>query len=135
MIACSNENPIVANSDLIVVQAYLYANEPVRDIRLTSTLPLDSEETTGFPINDAAVKLIKNDISYSLVPSAGDSGYYHYPGDDLTVNEAEVFQIEIEYGGKIITAETIVPRRPTGLTLSSSRMVIPYDFHDFPFGT
>jgi len=134
IISCSNENPIVAESDLIVIQAYLYANEPVTDIRITSTLPLDSEETSGFPINDAAVKLVRNDNTYELVPSPGDSGYYHYPGDDLTVNYADVFEIEIEHSGKMITAETNVPEQPTGVALSSGRMVVPYDIRDFLFG-
>jgi len=120
-----NTDPILAQ-DIIVVQAYLYANEPITDIRLTRTLALDVDsEADPEPVNDAVVSLIKNDEIYFLEPSPGDSGYYHYSGNDISVNESELFRIEIEHGDKNIYAETFVPEAPQGVSISSTIATVP----------
>ena len=88
-INCSEEISPVSSfedgNDMFVIRAYVYAGEPVSDIKITSVLPLGSEDQSAPPINNAQVTLIKDGIQYSLEPSPGDSGYYHYSGDDLIV--------------------------------------------------
>jgi len=123
---CSENTDPVLSQDIIVVQAYLYANEPVQDIRLTRTLPLDVEEgVQPEAINDADVRLIKNEQVYSLEHFSGDSGYYHYTGDDLNVNAGELFRLEIEHDGTLVYAETMVPDAPDEVQLSSNSAIIP----------
>lgn len=122
---CTKDYPLVPDSDLVVVQAYLYANEPVRDIRLTSTLPLDADTTKAPPINDASITLIKDGQRYNLIPSPGDSGYYHYPGEDLRVAENDRFELEIDYRDRLISAQTVVPQAPAGLSLSGTKVTVP----------
>ena len=46
-VGCDDTPTAVAESDLIVVQAYLYAGEPVSDVRLTYTISLGSSDTTA----------------------------------------------------------------------------------------
>ena len=48
--------------DPIVVEAFLFAGEPIDDIHLSSVITLDSEDSLATPINDAAVKLVKEGI-------------------------------------------------------------------------
>ena len=73
--AC-NDSPLEApETDLVVVEAFLFAAEPVRDIRITSTLPLSSGGTVAPPINDAEVRLIEDGIVYELSPT-GENGFY-----------------------------------------------------------
>jgi len=74
--ACTEETLFVPESDLVVVRAYLYANEPVTEIQLTSTVGLGSEDSLGPPISDADVKLFKDGVTYQLVPTFGREGYY-----------------------------------------------------------
>ncbi len=114
--------------DLAVVEAFLYAGEPIDDIHLSTVIPISSEDSVGMPINDAEVRLLKNGTSYMLTPSGSD-GFYHYAGDDLAVETGDVFQLDVDYGGTRITAETTVPAPPTGIAMSQNELVVP-DFED-----
>ena len=98
-LACETESPLEIQNDQVVIQGYLYANESVQDIRITRTLPIGSDESDPPPINDASVRLIKDGQSYTLVPIEGDSGYYEYPDNDLSVETGDVFGIEVDYFG------------------------------------
>ncbi len=126
---CTEHSPLISEEELIVVWAYLYAGEPVTSIKLTSTVPLNADTTDAPPINDATVTLIKNGQRYDCEPSPGDSGYYNYSGDDLTIEAGNEFTIEVERNNKFITAQTIVPEPPTNVSISSSVMTLP-DFEN-----
>ncbi len=116
--------------DPIVVEAFLFAGEPIDDIHLSSVIPLDSEDSLATPINDADVRLIKDGAAYTLAPS-GTDGFYHYPDDDLTVEIGDVFQLEVEYGSTRITAETTVPAPPTGVSMPVTTIIVPSVGDDF----
>ena len=122
---CEETTNAISLEVSIAVQAYLYAGETVNDIRLNSTIPLDVDSNYAPPINDAEVFLIKNDKTYQLEPSDGDSGYYHYSADDLIVESGDKFQLHIIYQDQEITAETIVPKAPTQIELSSTELKVP----------
>lgn len=122
---CIEDNPIISEEELIVVWGFLYAGQPVTDIKLTSTLSLDADTNAAPPINDAIVTLIKDGQQYECVPSAGDSGYYHYPGSELTIEAGDEFVIEVERGDLFATGKTIVPDKPMDVFLSSSVMGVP----------
>lgn len=107
-----------AEDDLLVVEAFLYAGEPVSDVRLTESVPLTSEDDAT-PVSDADVRLFKGDAVYVLTPS-DSAGYYHYAGTDLAVEARDTFRLEIESAGRTVTAETVVPAPPVGVTLSDS---------------
>lgn len=122
---CIEDSPIISEEELIVVWGFLYAGQPVTDIKLTSTLSLDADTNAAPPINDAIVTLIKDGQQYECVPSAGDSGYYHYPGSELTIEAGDEFVIEVERGDLFATGKTIVPDKPMDVFLSSSVMGVP----------
>lgn len=128
---CTHDSLIALDDDLIVVRAYIYANEPISDIQVTGTIPLGSEATELPPINDADVVLIKEGQRYSLVPSEGDSGYYHYDGDDLVVETGDKYEIEVKYQNQLATGTTYVPEAPEGVTISKSTLKFP-DLDDLP---
>ncbi len=115
--------------DLAVIEAFIFAGEAVEDIRVTSTLPFSSTDTLASPINDATIRLIKNGTSYALTAS-GTNGYYHYPGQDLTVSPGDQFRLEMEYMGQLATAETTVPPPPIDVVMDSTIMEVP----SFEFG-
>ena len=129
---CTQDSPLAPENELIVVRGYLYSGEPVTDIQLTTTLPLGSEDTLAPPVNNARVSLIKNSKTYELTLSPGDSGYYHYPGDDLSVETGDIFTLSVEYGGETITGITKVPAPPEDISLSSDVLMISTGF-GFPF--
>ena len=122
--SCEEENLNNIAANQFVVEAFLYAGEPINDIRIKTTFPLADEEDTSTPINDAEVTLIKKGETYTLLPS-GDEGYYYYPGDDLIVETADLFQLKVVHNGITATAETIVPTPTTGLEISQDSIKVP----------
>lgn len=117
-----NLNNIAANQ--FVIEAFLYAGEPIDDIRIKTTYDLSSEEDVSVPINNAIVTLIKNGERYNLI-SSGDDGFYNYPGNDVTVETYDIFQLEVSYNGISAMAETIVPTPTNGLSISEDSLFVP----------
>jgi hypothetical protein len=120
--ACDADPYSPEHDPRFVVQAYLYAGEPVDSVRITGTLPLGATGSTAPPINDADVVLIRRGNSYALVPMPGGDGYYHYPGTDLSVTAGDVFQLVVTARGVTATAQTVVPAPPGGLELAPTSL-------------
>ena len=128
IIAGCDSSSIESADDLAVIEAFLFAGEPVDDIFVTSTLPFNSTDTVSTPINDAVITLIKDDISYPLSLSEND-GNYHYQGNDLSVEPGDQFTFVMEYLGQTITAETEVPPAPQAVELDTTIFDVPsFDF-------
>jgi hypothetical protein len=131
-IGCNDDSALIPDSSLVVVQAYLYANEPINDIRLTSTVAIDADSIEAPGINDAQIFLIKSGQQYDLISNPGKDGYYHYPDDDLNVGVGDNFRIVIEYNEKMISAETHVPEAPEELEISDSELEV-IDFFELGY--
>jgi len=129
VVGCTEDTPLTPETDQVVIQGYLYSNEPVTDIRITSTLSLGSEDTLAPPINDAEIYLVKESQRYDLQPSGEEDGCYFYNGDDLSVNEGDVFEINVNYFGKNASGETEVPPPPKNVTMSSNTLYIPAEMY------
>ncbi len=117
--ACTDSDPMGPDTDILVVRAFLFAGEPVADIRVTTTVPLVSEDTLGTPVSDAAVWLERDGIRFDLIATPGAEGAYHYPGSDLVIAEGEVFELGISRGSESLSATTVVPSAPEGFAVSS----------------
>ncbi|MFC1545279.1 DUF4249 family protein [Gemmatimonadota bacterium] len=129
IVSCSPvSSPTGPEVESVVIRAYLYAGEPVTDIHISGTVPLGTDSVVVPPINDAEVWLIRNDVQYDLVPSSGDSGYYHYDGTDLTVMEGDQFEIGVVHSGRTATGSTVVPIAPANLAGSTGTIVVPESF-------
>lgn len=117
-----NLNDIAANQ--FVVEAFLFAGEPIDDIRVKTIFPLSQEEDTSSPINDATVTLIKDGQRYDLV-SSRDDGLYHYPNQDLSVETNDVFELEVIHNGITANGLTRVPTPTVGLQISKDSLKVP----------
>ncbi|MBC8345666.1 MAG: DUF4249 family protein [Candidatus Marinimicrobia bacterium] len=141
-IGCEDDLAPVPDENMIVVRAYLYAGQPVKDIMLMSTLLLDDESETALPIDSAEVVLFNGLEQYTLIPdynydttstdttdtTAVDSLIgisYYYPGDDLIVSQGDSFKLEINYMDQHLTAETFVPMKPDSFSSTIDTMVVP----------
>ncbi len=120
--ACTDSDPVGPDGDILVVRAFLFAGEPVSDIRITTTVPLVSEDTLGVPVGDATVWLQRDDVRFDLIATPGAVGVYHYPGSDLVIGVGEVFELGISRGSESISATTVVPSPPEGFAVSSDVM-------------
>jgi len=111
------------NEELFVVEAFIYAGEPVTGIKVKTTVPLSYPDSTAQAIISAQVSLFKNGIEYELIITDDDD--YKYEEDDLTIETGDIFEIEVTYNGVTATATTIVPSATTGLIISEDLIVIP----------
>jgi hypothetical protein len=118
---CSQEEKPSGN---YVVEAYIYSNESVKNIKITETLPIQSTDTIAPPIKDATVILKKLNKEYALQFDEKSSTYF-YPLTDLEVRPNDVFDIMVTSKNRIATATTIVPSATKGLTLSDTKIRIP----------
>lgn len=108
----------------VVVEAFLFAGEPVDDIRLTRTVPLGEDPAVAVTVDDAIVTLTRGSERWSL-HRLEEPGTYGYPDDDLQVREGDRFRIEVEAFGRTATGETIVPGPPNGVQLDKDRLEVP----------
>ena len=122
-----NNNPEFPNDTQVVLQAYLYANQPVKDIQVMSSIAIGGSDTTNTPISNASVALLRNGQRFQLSASAGSPGYYSYQGNDLTVKTGDDFRIEVVVGGQSVTAETVVPTKPDQIALSIQTLTFQMD--------
>ena len=105
-----------------VVEAYIFAGEPINDIRIKEQISIGQPDSLESIISNADVLLIKNDQTYSL---DFENGNYKYLGNDLIVAPGDKFTLEVTVGDRTASAETIVPPSTTGLTISESTITIP----------
>ena len=127
MLAAPACDPVLSDpeaTDLVVVEAYIFAGEAVDNVRLTTVTALGADTVEADPINDADVLLIKNGVSYRLT-ATGDSGYYAYGGTDLTVDEGDRFRLEVTYYDRVAFGETDVPEPPVDVVIDSDQLMAP----------
>ena len=110
-------------TDLLVVEAFLYAGESIDDIRLSETMAL-SDTIEAPSVNDASVVLVKNGLFYTLT-ATGVDGYYEYTGVDLVVETGDTFGIEVTYLGAVATGETVVPAPPANVSIDGNTLWVP----------
>jgi len=124
LLSCDDENLNNIAENQFVVEAFLFAGEPIDDVKIKTTFPLSEAEDISVPINNAQVVLIKDGRQYPLANS-GDDGNYHYPGTDLSVETGDVFGLEVMHNGITATATTVVPTPTEGLRLSIDSLIVP----------
>ncbi len=124
LLACEAEAPLLPESEMLVVRGYLYSGEPVKDIQLTTTYAITTGDTIGEPINDATVRLEKAGKIYPLALTPGDSGYYHYAGNDLSVEAGDRFKISVTRNGQTALGETEIPAAPNNVQISATEFVV-----------
>ncbi len=113
-----------SDSDLVVIEAFLFAGEPVQDIRLTATVPLGEDPDSAPTIDDATVRLIKEGVTYALTPTGAD-GRYEYLGTELVIADGDEFRLEVEHFGRVAWGETVVPAPPAGVAIDADTLFAP----------
>lgn len=131
LIACEDNVFDFETTDTLVIEAYLHRGNPVTEVNISQLIPLISDSSASYEINDAEVFLEWNNQSFYLIPGSED-GVYIYSGDDLEVNVGDSYSLSVDYYDKITTSTTTVPSVPTGLNLNKDELEIPVidDFLD-----
>lgn len=123
--ACDTVNTSDETAEL-VVEAFLFTDLPVDNIRITEAIPLSEvseSDSLEVPVIDAEVTLTRGNEAFQLTAS-GSEGYYHYDGNDLTVSEGDEFRLSVQRGSATVTATTTVPRVPVAVNLSTHKVEV-----------
>ena len=133
-VSCEDDLKPVPDENLIVVRAYIYAGQPVKDIILMSTLALDDESNEPTPVDSAEVILSRGNENFILEPvfaydtTEADTTFsltYHYPDSNLIVGVGDTFRLEINYMDQKLTSETIVPAKPDSFSARIDTLWVP----------
>jgi len=123
---CTDSSLLISDEELAVVWGFVYAGEPITDIKITRTLALDADTSAIYqPINDADVAVILNNKRFECDLAPGDSGYYQYLGNDLSIQTGDKVSIDINWNDQYITAKSTVPSPPDAVSLNSTILEIP----------
>jgi hypothetical protein len=133
--ACGcSKNSVTPEEQNLVLQAYLYADEPVADITVMMSRPISSSDTSNDLVSNANVTLYKNGVAYPLTPSSSLPGKYIYMGRDLQVQSGDQYTIQVAYNGITASAETKVPPKPVGLSTNITTIAFTKETISTPFG-
>ncbi len=110
----------------LVLNAYLYEDEPVTHVRLSESLPYTSADSVFPLISDANISIQWQDQDFPLL-SSDSAGFYHCPDSNLRILAGEKYDIEIFHGEDVLTSETTVPQKPDSMRLSVSSIQIDPD--------
>ena len=122
---CEDTITTTVDKDIVVVQGFVYADQPVKDISLSEVLTLGSLDTIAPPISDAEVFIANGDDKYLLIADETKVGFYYYPGSDLVIASGDELSLEINVGDQQILAETEAPPKPQNMVLESDTLLIP----------
>jgi hypothetical protein len=103
----------VAPADLpptVVVEGYLYANQPIDSIVLTQTQPIDAYYSDSLSrITGALVTITVDGHAYTLLEKPGRPGAYTLPAESLIVRSEKQYTLSVHALNTTVTATTTVP--------------------------
>lgn len=114
--AC-DEDATLETIDELTVQAILHAGQPLDTMTFGKVIPLDSLEAEVAPDNLSPVVISEDGESFPLF-YLGENGKYGNP--DLVIETGKVYELEVVYNGKTVSAETYIPLQPQNLWLSDT---------------
>lgn len=121
--ACVKKDTADSNdlSTKIVVEGYIFANEPVDGIHISRVN--DTGSSVLIPVPDASVQLDQDGNQIQLVDTAGTSGIYTQdPSSSYILPDTGVMQLRVVSAGKTYTSNAHFPSKLSGLTISNSQI-------------
>lgn len=121
------ESPSLDPENQIIIEGYVYANEPVNHIRVTKVH--GEGEASVIPVNDAQVRLSQGNTSVELSLADGDQGLYHISDTNLVFAGEEVIILRVSVNGYTYRSETQFPPAISNLSISTNYInlgAVPY---------
>ncbi|MEL6560543.1 MAG: DUF4249 family protein [Bacteroidota bacterium] len=122
LIGC--EEFIEPNADQFIVEGFIVAGEPVDNIKIKESLPIDIDTIADLPISNADVVLSgpNGDVTLSYDPTTGK---YFDPTFEFSIESGKEYELLINVVGTVATSKTIIPEQPDGISTSKNKLVVP----------
>lgn len=105
----------------LVVEAYIYENRPVENIKVTLVNPINSE-LDEIPALGANVKIISNNIGYQLTESSLP-GFYNLE-NNLKIESGNSYILLVRYKGIEMEGQTTIPPKIEGLSSNKDTLLL-----------
>ena len=115
-----------------VVEAYLFVNKEVGNIKLSSMFSFGADSLGGESITNAEVVLEGEENSWVLMHDDSIPGRY-YMEDQPEMFPGDTFRLRVELNDKSLSAVTVIPEVPPAVSMSSTSVSLPKvdDMRDF----
>lgn len=123
--ACEEIPEFDTQETIPVVEAFLFANEPIDDIAVKQVIPFDSTDQEEVFISGLEIEIDWKGRTFMLEPVPGLPGRYHYPNDDLQVITGDAYEIQFDFADQPVSGSTTVPAPPQGVALGKTRIRMP----------
>lgn len=121
--ACAKDDTDDLNdlSTKIVVEGYVFANEPVDGIHISRVNA--SGSTRLIPMTDASVAISENGNQIQLMDTSGTSGIYtQAPSSNYILPDTGEIQLHVVAAGKTYTSNVSFPSKLTGLAITNTQI-------------
>lgn len=121
----------VPDPTTFVIQAFVFAGEPIDQVFVSGVLPIDAgPDDVAPPISDASIVIRRGSDRFELLPVTDEPGRYEYVGDPA-IRVGDELHLEASYAGTTASATTTVPASPSDLELSSDVLDVFDPFASF----
>ncbi len=103
--ACEQETITSLETNTAVVDAYLYAGQPVDSIQITQSFSYARPEEGLITLDDLVVNLFDGEKNYTLT----NSGNGFYRSEDLIIEAGRSYSLDFQFNGETVSAETFIP--------------------------
>ena len=105
--ACTEESSVTVDTKTAVVEAYLFAGQPVDSIRIIQSNSYARENTDLITLNELEVQISDGQQTYDLDHST--EGIYQNP--DFIPQSGQTYVLTFDHNGETILSETFVPQK------------------------
>lgn len=125
LLSCEKLNLQTADNNIPVIESYIHPGDSII-VLISRQVIYESNETESKKLDDLTVYLETDSIT-TILQNIGE-GYYLQTG--ITISEGERYEISFEYNDKTVLANTSIPLKPTGFTISNT-IIEAFSFGNF----
>ncbi|MCB0631115.1 MAG: DUF4249 family protein [Lewinella sp.] len=103
--ACQRDSIADIDTKTAVVKAYLFAGQQVDSFQVTQSYSYAQQDTNLITLDDLDITITKDQEAFPLFPRG--EGIYENP--DLVIEPGQVYQMDFDWQGETISAETYIP--------------------------
>lgn len=121
IISCTDTNDVIYPGEKPIVEAYLAPGYPVSMKVFTEIPYAETSEGVSDPIDGLNIKITGSNGKVFNLESVG-SGIYTSDMNELIESAPSRYKMEFEYKGRVISAETEIPDKPIGFSISTHQI-------------
>ena len=129
--SCEQDSITTLNSQTAVVDAYLFAGQPVEEVRITESFTYSNNDSLLTTLDDLTVQIMDESNIYDLV----NTGNGVYQNKALIVEEDKNYTLSFEFNAELVQATTYIPIKKEASLSANTIDMEKIELDDFPFGS